>query len=65
LKSLQDLQVKFAFIGSSFWCLDLHVFASAALNFLAALQLFAFWVASEFKSGIITSPDQFGTHSPA
>ena len=61
LKSLQDLQVKF--VGSCFWCLDLHVFASAALNFLAALQLFALWVESEFKSWIITSPDQFGTHS--
>jgi hypothetical protein len=64
LKSLQDLQVKFVFIGSCFWCLDHHVLASAATKLLAALQLFALWVESEFKSGIITSPDQFGTHSP-
>jgi len=56
--------VKFIFIGFFFGCLDLHVFASAAPKFLAALQLFALGVEPEFKYGIITSPDQFGTHSP-
>jgi len=64
VKSLQDLKAKFMFIGFYFGCLDLHMFASAAPKFLVALQLFALGVEPKFKSGIMTSRDQFGTHSP-